>query len=103
MLDIARLTAFVLHDKLELVKRNDKRRMFLTELADQMVFPYMRDTNHHMPHSLPADHRAGCGLSWTKNSKKLTFIDKSRYTNNAHMPGTAASNAVHKIYFFTHE
>lgn len=43
MLDVAGLAAFVIHDKLGHVKRNDKRRVFLMELAEQLVIPYMEE------------------------------------------------------------
>ncbi|XP_017478993.1 PREDICTED: uncharacterized protein LOC108368620 [Rhagoletis zephyria] len=47
MLDLAGLAAFVIHDKLGHVKRTDRRRVFLMELAEQLVVPYMeqRATN----------------------------------------------------------
>lgn len=47
MLDVAGLAAFIIHDKLGHVKRNDRRRMFLMELAEQLVIPHMeqRATN----------------------------------------------------------
>ncbi|XP_036337528.1 piggyBac transposable element-derived protein 4-like [Rhagoletis pomonella] len=47
MLDVAGLAAFVIHDKLGHVKRTDRRRVFLMELAEQLVVPHMeqRATN----------------------------------------------------------
>ncbi|GLV46529.1 hypothetical protein CBL_20854 [Carabus blaptoides fortunei] len=47
MLDVAGLAAFIIHDKLGHVKRNVRRRVFLMELAEQLVVPHIeqRATN----------------------------------------------------------
>lgn len=55
MLDVAGLAAFVIHDKLGHVKRTDRRRIFLMELAEQLVLPYMEQRAEN-PHSRAMQH-----------------------------------------------
>ncbi|GLV45968.1 hypothetical protein CBL_02918 [Carabus blaptoides fortunei] len=66
MLDVAGLAAFIIHHKLGHVKRNVRRRVFLMELAEQLVDPHIEQI---------ATNLIGRGIQHVKQAMALFGVE----------------------------